>query len=294
MRPPVNGERLRSTGDVGETEAVCCLVADHHAVARRYPADGGHAVTRSQTTTYPASWVDLGATSRPLCGMAYGQRHAQALREGAFVADAKQTPPVPRRRAKRHRAPCGSLLASWNVKAGSAAAPRSRRSPKCSQKAARQCGLVVRPNDVLARERCGLAGSTGGGVLARLGCGLAGSAGGGVLASEGIRSMDGAGLQITRCDDGHADPRDVCAPAMTRRAGRAVCAGTDSACSGIITIADPVDKKSSSLFYKHPKGFDFSTSSGPPLAFSLVHESFDYRHGTAELFVVSDTVSSSP
>ena len=247
----------------------------YHAVARHYPADGGHAVTRSQATTYPASWVDLGATSRPLCGMAYGQRHAQALREGAFVADAKQTPPVPRRRAKRHRGPCGSRLASWNVKAGSAAALRSRRSPKSSQKAARQCGLVVRPNDVLAWERCGLAdslgggvlarvgcglagsagggvlasgtcglaGSTRGGVLARLGCGLAGSAGGGVLASEGIRSMDGAGLQITRCDDGHADPRDVCAPAMTRRAGRAVCAETDSACCGVITIADPVDKQ---------------------------------------------------
>jgi hypothetical protein len=290
-------------------------------------------------------------TSRTVSG------NAQALCEGAFVADAKQTPPVPRRRAKRQRGPCGSRLASRNIKAGSAAAPRSRRSPKCSQKAARQCGLVVRPNDVLARERCGLAGSAGGGVLARVGCGLAdsgdgvlasracglaGSAGGGVLArvgcgladsagggvlasgtcglagstgggvlarvgcglagslrdgvlaSEGIRSMDGAGLQITRCDDGHADPRDVCAPAMTRRAGRAVCAGTNSACFGVITIADPVDKQSSSLFYKRLRGFDFSTSSGPPLAVSLVYKSLDYRHGKAFLFVVRDAISSSP
>ena len=274
-------------------------------------------------------------TSRTVSG------NAQALRKGAFAADAKQTPPVPRRRAKRHRGPCGSRLASWNVKAGSAAALRSRRSPKCSQKAARQCGLVVRPNDVLAWERCGLAGSTrggvlarvgcglagsagggvlasgtcglagstrggvlarlgcglagslrdgvlasgacgladsaGGGVLARLGCGLAGSAGGGVLASEGIGSTDGTGLQSMLGDDGHADRRDVCAPAMTRRAGRAVCAGTDSACSGVITIADPVDKQSSSLFYKRPRGFDFSTSSDHPLAVSLVHESPHYR-----------------
>ncbi len=110
--------------------------------------------------------VGLDTISHPLGDIAHGQRHAQALREGAFVSGAKQAPPVPRRRAKRHRGPCGSRLASWNVKAGSAAALRSRRSPKCSQKAARQCGLVVRPNDVLAWERCGLAGSAGGGVLA--------------------------------------------------------------------------------------------------------------------------------
>jgi hypothetical protein len=88
--------------------AICGRIADHHAVAMHYSADGGHSVMRSQTTTYPTSWVDLGATSRPLCGMAYGQRHAQALREGAFVSGVKQTPPVPRRRAKRHRGPCGS------------------------------------------------------------------------------------------------------------------------------------------------------------------------------------------
>ena len=68
-RSATTGERRRAAINrgVGETEAVCCLVADYHAVAWRYPADGGHAVTRSQTTTYPASWVDLGATSRPPC-----------------------------------------------------------------------------------------------------------------------------------------------------------------------------------------------------------------------------------
>ncbi len=52
----MNGEGLRSTGGVGETEAVCCLVADHHAVAGHYPAD---TVNRSQTMTYPASWVSI-------------------------------------------------------------------------------------------------------------------------------------------------------------------------------------------------------------------------------------------
>ena len=368
------GERRMSAINRATPPAVCCWVADHHAVARHYPADGGHAVMQSQTTAYPASWVDLGAASRPLGDIAHGQRQrAGTPREGAFVSDAKQTPPVPRRRAKQHRGPCGSRLASWNVKAGSAAALRSRRSPKRSQKSARQCGPCrtaerrtrmgavrpcrlgrrrrtrtvgmrpcrlgerrrtrirnVRPCRLCGRrrtrtgwmrpcrlggrrrtriggraalpaqqeaayshgldaalparetayahqERAAFAGSAGGGVLARLRCGLAGSAGGGVLASEGIRSMDGAGLQITRCDDGHADPRDVCAPAMTRRAGRAVCAETDSACSGVITIADPVDKQSSSLFYKRPRGFDFSTSSDHPLAVSLVHESPHYR-----------------
>ena len=81
---------------------------------------------------------------------------------------------------------------------------------------------------------------------------------------------------------------------MTRRAGRAVCAETDSACSGVITIADPVDKQSSSLFYKHPRGFEFSTSSDHSLALSLVHESPDYRHGEAVLFMVRDEISSSP
>ena len=181
LRPRANGECQRSTERRRQQSA-----AGSPTITRSPGTTKQMVVTRSRSRRRRPT-PHRGSISMRLRVRSAAWRtisgNPQALREGAFVSEAKQTPPVPRRRAKRHRGPCGSRLASLNVKAGSAAALRSRRSPKCSQKAARQCGLVVRPNDVLAWERCGLAGSVGGGVLARVGCGLAGSAGGGVLAS---------------------------------------------------------------------------------------------------------------
>ena len=79
------GERRMSAINRATPPAVCCWVADHHAVARHYPADGGHAVMQSQTTAYPASWVDLGAASRPLGDIAHGQRQ----RAGTHSAKAR-------------------------------------------------------------------------------------------------------------------------------------------------------------------------------------------------------------
>ena len=84
-----------------DAPAVCCWVADHHAVARHHPADGGHAVTQSQTTAYPhrgSISVQLrvrSVTSRTVSGNA--QAHTPRRR---VCVRCKQTPPVPRRRAK--------------------------------------------------------------------------------------------------------------------------------------------------------------------------------------------------
>ena len=134
MRPPVNGERLRSTGDVGETEAVCRLVADYHAVARHYPADGGHAVTRSQATTYPASWVDLDATSHPLGDIAHGQRQR---------AGAPQRRVCGRRKADSTGATPPGQAAPWSVR-------ESARKLECQ--GGQRCSAAVKAKSEVQSE----------------------------------------------------------------------------------------------------------------------------------------------
>ena len=78
-----------------------------------------------------------------------------------------------------------------------------------------------------------------------------------VLASEGLGKHHRAGSPITQRDDGHAGLDDDCAPAMTRRTGRVVCARTDAACPGVMLIAGQIVMKPSRLFYKRARCLGF-------------------------------------
>ena len=223
--------------------------------------------------TYPASWVSIrfrirSVTSRTASGTRRRSAKARLCQaqsrphrchaagpSGTVVRVGVGSQAGMSRRAALQRCGQGEVRSAVRRQLANAALSSGRTTYSHGSGAAL---LAQREAAYSSQVGCGLAGSAGGGVLASGTCGLAGSTRrrthhGWDAALLALREAayshpkasgtDGTGLQSTLGDDSHAVPRDVCAPAMTRRAGRAVCAETDSACSGVITIADPVDKQ---------------------------------------------------
>ena len=167
-----------------------------------------------------------------------------------------------RRMTYSQRWDCGLAIPQDDVLASENAALPPRRtaySRRCGLPSRRMtysqrwdCGLAIPQDDVLA-SKMRLCRHEGGGVLRAAACHPQDD----VLASEGLGKHHRAGSPITQRDDGHAGLDDDCVPAMTRRAGRAVCARTDAACPGVMLIAGQITMKPSRLFYKRARCLGF-------------------------------------